>query len=124
MVKIKFFLFSSPAQEKRIACMVFWITITCFLCWMPILIVYCLQVTPAYPSPFFNAVVRPILHLGVIIHAMLNLYFRGDLRNATTRFCLQNRNSSEDTEMSIIRPTSLVTNQHANINQANSSIYG
>ena len=119
MIKLHFLLLSSAAQERKIACVVFWINITCFLCWMPITIVNSLQATPAYPSPFLNAITYPILHLSVVIHAVLNLYFRRDLRNAITSCCVRHRNSSEDTEMTTIQPASLVTNLHANINQAN-----
>ena len=107
------FILFSLAQEKKIACMVIWINITCFVCWMPILIASIMQVTSAQPSPFLHAIFHRILHLGVIVHAVLNLYFRGDLRNAMTRSCLQNRNVSEDTELSIIHPISIVANVHA-----------
>ena len=119
VIKLHLLLFFYTAQERKIACMIFWISITCFLSWTPILIAYSLQATPAYPSPFFYAIAHRILHLGVIVHAILNLYFRGDLRNATTRFCLQHRNSSEDTEVSTIHRASNVNNLHSNINQAN-----
>lgn len=76
------------------------------------LIVNIMHVTSANPSPFFHVIVHRMLHLGVIVHAVLNLYFREDLRNALTRSCLQNRNSSEDTQTSVVHPISIVANVH------------
>lgn len=93
--------------------MVIGINITCFVCWTPVLIVSIMQVTPVHPSPLLYAIVHRILHLGVIVHAGLNLYFRGDLRNATTRSCLRHGNSSKDTEASVIHPVSIVASVHA-----------
>jgi hypothetical protein len=65
-----------------------------------------MQLTPVYPSPFFNAIATLILHVSLIINAMLNLYICGDPRNAIKRYCLRSVQSAEDTEMTGSQPVS------------------
>ena len=99
MIKVKYnaklYLSFSTVLEKKIAYMVIWMNITCLICWTPMMIVTILQVTPAYPTPLFNSVANAILHVSVIFNAVLNLYFRTDLRNAITLLCLR-RGDVED----------------------------
>ena len=106
-----FRLFRFTAQERKVAYMVFWISITCFVSWMPLTIVYCLRITPAYPSPLLNAIAHDILHSSLILHALINLFYRRDLTN----LCLRFRNTSKHAEMANIHPLSLVSNPHAQI---------
>ena len=68
---------------------------------MPLAVVYTMELTPVYPSPYFNAIATLILHISLIINAMLNLYICRDLRNAIKRSCLWSVPSNEDAEMAV-----------------------
>ena len=82
----------SLAQERKLVSMVLWLVTTCFVCWVPVIIVGILQSTPefnAYPSPFLHATAYLSLHLSVVFNPILNLYFRRDIRNTIKKSCLK-----------------------------------
>ena len=80
----------SLAQERKLVFMVLWLVTTCFVCWVPVIIVGTLQSTPefnAYPSPFLHATAYLSLHLSVVCNPILNLYFRRDIRSTIQKLC-------------------------------------